>query len=174
MQKNSKRRVKIIGIGGGVSNIINRIKNEDLPVDGYVLIDTDENTLVFSKVDTTLQIKETVCKECDFGITEEINGCDLLVILSCLGGSTGTSTASVVADIARTKNIPTVAIVTMPFGLEGIVRKKVAENGIEKLKAFPEKLIVISNDECKAAAKSFEKAFELADQTIVQEIRNLL
>lgn len=168
MKKQGNLCVKIIGVGDGASNIINRIKNKVERVGEWILVNADEIDLRTSAADVNIQVEN----EPDCGkIAKAISGCNKLIVLTCLGGETGTGIAPVVSELAKDMKIATEVIVTMPFKFEGAVRSQRAENGITALRGIADTFIVISNgDYRKDCGRSFAETFSVIDEAIIRAI----
>lgn len=191
--KESIVKIKIVGVGGGGSNAVERMLENNIPLVNYVTINTDNNGYYSSPAETKIQIglRETKGKgagadpERGFRSAQEnrkdienvIKDCDMLFIASGMGGGTGTGAAPVVAEIARKLGILTVAVVTTPFSFEGRKRMDNALCGIAKLRENVDSLITIPNDNLKYVSNTrvtLSNAFTLADDILVQTVRNLV
>lgn len=159
---NEQPVLKVVGVGGGGGNAVNRmIQNEVKGVD-FVAINTDAQVLRLSKAETRLQIGKLLTRglgagadpeigrqaaeESEDDIREILRGSDMVFITAGMGGGTGTGAAPVVARIAKELGCLTVGIVTKPFTFEGHKRQKQATNGLKQLKPFVDTLIVVPND----------------------------
>lgn len=186
-------QIKIVGVGGGGTNAVERMMKTEIPLVDYVTINTDDGGYQFSHAKTKVQIglKETKgrgagadpekgsrsAQENRKEIEDAIQDCDMVFIASGMGGGTGTGAAPVVAEIAKKHGILTVAIVTTPFAFEGKKRMDNALGGIEALRKNVDALIIIPNDNLKYVADarvSLNNAFELVDDVLVQTVRNLV
>ena len=159
---NEKPILKVVGIGGGGGNAVNRMIENDVKGVDFVVINTDAQVLRLAKADTRLQIGKLLTKglgagadpevgqkaaeESEDEIREILRGSDMVFITAGMGGGTGTGAAPVVAKIAKELNCLTVGIVTKPFSFEGRKRMAQAVKGLEKLKPLVDTLIVVPND----------------------------
>jgi len=155
-------RIKVIGVGGGGSNAVNRMIAEGLRGVEFIALNTDAQVLALSAADTKLQIGEVITRGLGAGGNPEIgrraaeedkqdilmalDGADMVFITAGMGGGTGTGAAPVVAECAREVGALTVAVVTKPFRFEGRKRREIALQGIRELKSRVDTLIVIPND----------------------------
>ena len=172
MKKQVNLCVKIIGVGDGASNIINRIKKRVERIGEWILINADEIDLRTSAADVNIQIEH----KSDFDkITEAISGCDKLIVIACLGGETGTGISSVVSKLATDMKISTEVIVTMPFKFEGRIRSQRAEKGVKALIEVADKVTVISNgDYRRDSDRSFAETFSSIDEAILRKINKIM
>ena len=154
--------IKVIGIGGGGNNAVNRMVAANITSAQFVAINTDKQALLMSKATHRIQIGEKLTRGLGAGadpqigekaaeeskavITDVLKDCDLVFITAGMGGGTGTGAAPVVAQIAKEMGILTIAVVTKPFNFEGRKRMENAELGIENLKKHVDTLVVIPND----------------------------
>lgn len=190
---NSVVRIKIVGVGGGGKNAVERMLETNIPLVNYVTINTDDGAVKTSHAETKLQIgcRETKgygaganpevgfrsAKESYNEIEKVIKGCDMLFITSGMGGGTGTGAAPVVAEIAKKLGILTVAVVTTPFSFEGKKRMENAQNGIAKLRENVDSIVIIPNDNLRLVTQTrvtLTNAFALADDVLVQTVKNLV
>jgi len=191
--KESVVKIKIVGVGGGGKNAVERMLETNIPLVNYVTINTDDGAVKTSHAETKLQIgcRETKgygaganpdvgfrsAKESYNEIEKVIKGCDMLFITSGMGGGTGTGAAPVVAEIAKKLGILTVAVVTTPFSFEGKKRMENAKNGIAKLRENVDSIVIIPNDNLKLVTQTrvtLTNAFALADDVLVQTVKNLV
>ena len=193
MNLDSVVRIKIVGVGGGGKNAVERMLETNIPLVNYVTINTDDGAVKTSHAETKLQIgcRETKgygaganpevgfrsAKESYNEIEKVIKGCDMLFITSGMGGGTGTGAAPVVAEIAKKLGILTVAVVTTPFSFEGKKRMENAQNGIAKLRENVDSIVIIPNDNLRLVTQTrvtLTNAFALADDVLVQTVKNLV
>ena len=186
-------RIKILGIGGGGTNAVERMIDSNVPMVEYVTINTDDGSYLGSRAKTKVQIGRTNTNGRGAGADSEkgklyaeksageiemaLNGCEMLFITAGMGGGTGTGAAPVVAKIAKKLGILTVAVVTKPFSFEGGYRKKQAESGIKNLEQCVDAMIVIPNDNLKNISNSritLSNAFAVADDVLVQTVKSLV
>ena len=184
--------IKVIGVGGGGGNAINRMV--EMQIDGVELIavNTDKQALCFSKAPTKIQIGEKItggrgaganpevgrmaAEEGREAIEEVLNGTQMVFITAGMGGGTGTGAAPVIAEIARSKDILTVGIVTKPFAFEGKHRMQQAEAGIAELAGNVDSLIIIPNERLKnvsAEKITLANGFKVANDVLVDGVRSI-
>ena len=185
MDESNVASIKVIGVGGGGSNAVNRMVESGVQGVTFIAINTDNQALARNKAEIKIQIGEKVTRGLGCGadpsvgeksaeesrdeIAEAISNTDMLFITAGMGGGTGTGAAPVVAQIARDLGILTVAVVTSPFTFEGAKRAANAERGIRELQKSVDSLIVVSNDKLLDVVDdntSFEEAFNMADQVL--------
>jgi len=158
-------QIKVIGVGGGGNNAINRMIEDGLKGVEFVSVNTDKQALFLSKASMKIQIGEKLTRGLGAGsdpevggkaaeesreeIAEAIKGSDMVFVTAGMGGGTGTGAAPVIADIAQGMGALTVGIVTKPFSFEGTKRMKQALAGLEELKKHVDTLIVIPNDKLR-------------------------
>lgn len=188
--------IKVIGVGGGGNNAVNRMITAGVKGAEFVTINTDKQVLAFSKAETKLAIGEKITKGQGAGAKPEIGEraaeesieeiksilaeTDMVFITAGMGGGTGTGAAPVIARVAKEMGILTVGIVTKPFAFEGASRMRSAESGIQKLSEFVDSLVVIPNERLKLVSDTrvtLLNAFEIADDVLrrgVQSISELI
>ena len=177
--------IKVIGVGGGGCNAVDRMIDSGVQGIDFITINTDNQDLARSKAPIRIQIGEKVTRGLGCGadpsvgeksaeesrdeIAEAIKNTDMLFITAGMGGGTGTGAAPVVAQIAQELGILTVAVVTRPFTFEGPRRSQNAERGIRELEKYVDSLIVVGNDKLLEVVDedtSIEDAFNMADQVL--------
>ena len=185
-------KIKVIGIGGGGSNAVNRMIESGLEGVEFIAVNTDSQALLMSKSPKRMQIGEKLTRGLGAGarpdigeraaqesrndILEVLRGSDMVFITAGMGGGTGTGAAPVVAECAREVNALTVAVVTRPFTFEGPKRKKNADMGIEKLKQNVDAIITIPNDRLLQVVDKktpMTKAFVIADDILRQGVKGI-
>jgi cell division protein FtsZ len=185
-------RIKVLGIGGGGSNAVNRMIEEGLQGVEFVAINTDAQALMLSNAPQRVRIgekltkglgsgghPETGCKAAEESgeeLYEVLRGADMVFLTGGMGGGTGTGATPVVANIARELGALTIGVVTRPFTFEGSRRRKVAEEGIARLKEEVDTLIVIPNDRLLQIVEkrvSLQDAFGIADDVLRQGIQGI-
>ena len=185
--------IKVVGVGGGGTNAVNRMVEAGLKGVEFIAVNTDKQALLMSQADKTIHIGEELTRGLGAGANPEI-GCqaaeesrseirealaeaDMVFVTAGEGGGTGTGAAPVVAEIAREEiGALTVGIVTKPFGFEGRVRRNQAEQGCDLLSQKVDTLIVIPNDrllEVIDKKTSALDAFRIADDTLRQGIQGV-
>ncbi len=188
--------IKVVGVGGGGNNAVNRMITAGVKGTEFVTVNTDKQVLMYSKAETKLAIGEKITRGQGAGANPEIgeraaeesieeikallDGTDMVFITAGMGGGTGTGAAPVIARVAKEMGILTIGIVTKPFAFEGPRRMKSAEQGIEKLAEFVDSLVVIPNERLKLVSDTrvtLLNAFEIADDVLrrgVQSISELI
>lgn len=185
-------QIKVVGVGGGGGNAINRMVNAGVRGVEFVAINTDKATLFHSKADQKIQIGEkssngmgaggnpdngrAAAEESRDEIAASIRSADMIFITAGMGGGTGTGAAPVVASIAKELGILTVAIVTKPFAFEGKKRMSQAEAGIAALGEQVDSLVVIPNERLKYVSEqkiTFKNAFIIADDVLRQGVQSI-
>ena len=186
-------RIKIVGVGGGGTNAVERMTEERIPMVEYIAINTDDASVHGASAEVSLQIglKTTQGRgaganpeigrlsalENTLQIKEAIKDCDMLFIVAGMGGGTGTGAAPIVASVAHELDILTVAVVTKPFYFEGRRRLAQAEAGIELLEKEVDAIIVIPNDNLKLVEErkiTFDNALAIADGVLMQTVKNIV
>jgi cell division protein FtsZ len=192
----SRASIKVIGIGGGGGNAINRMIEDRIAGVDFIAANTDAQALRASHASMKLQLGSALTKGLGAGsnpdrgrdaalededrIREYLGDCDMVFITAGMGGGTGTGGAPVIARIARDLGALTVAVVTKPFEFEGKIRRRQAERGIEELREAVDTLITIPNQrllEIVEKKESLMSAFRKADEVLrnaVQGISDLI
>ncbi len=184
--------IKVIGIGGGGNNAVNRMISANITSAHYVAINTDKQDLLMSNADQRLQIGEKITRGLGAGaepeigqkaaeeskgnISEILKDTDLVFITAGMGGGTGTGAAPVVAQLAKEMGILTIAVVTKPFSFEGRKRIENSEKGLENLKKYVDTLVVIPNDklfQLVPKGTPIVEAFRYADDVLRQGIQGI-
>jgi len=185
-------KIKVIGVGGGGNNAVNRMIYAGITSASFVAINTDKQALLMSKAPSRLQIGEKLTRglgagaDPDIGrkaaeesrelIEEVLKDTDLVFVTAGMGGGTGTGAAPVVASIAKEMGILTIAVVTKPFRFEGRKRMENAESGIKDLKNVVDTLVVIPNDKLLTIVPKntpIIDAFKTADDVLRQGIQGI-
>lgn len=185
-------QIKVVGVGGGGSNAVNRMIAAGLRGIEFIAINTDKQALFLSKANTKIQIGDKLTKGLGAGsnpeigekaaneskdeIAQAIKGADMVFVTAGMGGGTGTGAAPVVAQIAKEMGILTVGVVTKPFMFEGRRRMQHAERGIENLKANVDTLVTIPNDRLLQVVEkktSIVDAFKIADDVLRQGVQGI-
>lgn len=185
-------QIKVIGVGGGGGNAVNRMINEGLGGVEFISVNTDNQALMLSKAKTRVRIGDKLTRGLGAGgnpeigrkaaeesadeLYEVVRGADMVFIACGMGGGTGTGASPVVAQIAKELGALTIGVVTRPFSFEGTRRQQSAESGIEALKSQVDTLIVIPNDRLLQIADkraSLQQAFSLADDVLRQGIQGI-
>ena len=184
--------IKVVGVGGGGNNAVNRMIEEGLEGVEFIAINTDAQALLSSNASRTIQIGQKITRGLGAGsnpaigrdaaeesreeIAEALEGADMVFVTAGMGGGTGTGAAPVVAEIAKSLGALTVAVVTKPLTVEGRKRMERAEQGIEILKECVDTLIVIPNDRLLEVAErqtSLLDAFKIADDVLRQGVQGI-
>lgn len=177
--------IRVIGVGGGGCNAVNRMIENAVQGIEFIAINTDIQALQRSKAQIIIQIGEKVTRGLGAGanpemgqkaaeesaeeIEQAITGSDMLFITAGMGGGTGTGAAAIVAQIAKNLGILTVGVVTRPFRFEGARRSQNAERGIRELEQYVDSLVIVPNDKLLDIASedtTMNEAFSLADRVL--------
>ena len=184
--------IKVVGIGGGGVNAVNRMIDAGLKGVEFIAINTDAQALLMSDADVKLDIGRQLTRGLGAGsdpeigrqaaeehrdeIEEMLKGADMVFITAGKGGGTGTGGAPVVAEIAKSIGALTIGVVTRPFGFEGRQRAVRAETGIQKLREKVDTLITIPNDRLLTVSNdktSMVNAFKVADEVLLQGVQGI-
>lgn len=184
--------IKVIGVGGGGGNAVNRMIESKLQGVEYISANTDAQVLAFSNAEQKIQIGSSITKGLGSGSNPEIGrqaaeedkdkilnaleGAEMVFITAGMGGGTGTGGAPIIAKLSKNLGALTVGVVTKPFSFEGHVRMKQAEEGIKLLKECVDTLIVIPNDRLLQVVDkntSILEAFKIADEVLLQGIQGI-
>ena len=184
--------IKVIGVGGGGGNAVNRMVSNGLQGVEFIAMNTDQQALVKNHASVKVQLGSKLTKGRGAGADPEIGqraaeeskdeianalkGSQMVFITAGMGGGTGTGGAPIVAEIAKEMDILTVAVVTKPFGFEGRRRMQQAESGISELKDKVDSLVIIPNERLKHATDqkiTFANAFEIADDVLRQAVQSI-
>ena len=186
-----KAKIKVIGCGGAGGNTINRISEVGITGAETIAINTDAQDLLYVNSNNKVligkeltaglgagsipQVGEEAARESEHDIKQKLEGADMVFITCGLGGGTGTGSAPVIADVAKKMGILTVAIVTMPFAMEGQRRYENAVYGLEKLENLVDTLIVIPNDKLLDLAPDLplHTAFKVADEILTNAVKGI-
>ena len=191
-QSETFARIKVIGVGGGGTNAVNRMIDEGIQGVEFIAVNTDAQALLLSKAQTRVRIGDKLTRGLGAGGNPEIGrksaeesaedlynvlrGSDMVFITAGLGGGTGTGAAPIVAQVARDVGALTIGVVTRPFSFEGGKRMSSAEEGMSKLKEHADTLIVIPNDRLLQIVdkrSSLQDSFRLADDVLRQGIQGI-
>ncbi len=184
--------LKVVGIGGGGSNAVDRMIDEHVQGVEFIAINTDAQALVRSSAPTRIRVGDKATRGLGSGgqpslgqkaaeesldeIREAVEGADMVFIAAGMGGGTGTGGAPVVADVARETGALTVGVVTRPFDFEGSTRARYAEEGVRNLQERVDTLVMIPNQQLLSVADpkmSVTEAFALADDVLRQGIQGV-
>jgi len=184
--------IKVVGVGGGGCNAVNRMVRAKIPGVTFVACNTDAQALMNSEAPNRIRIGEKLTKGLGVGgdpsrgeraadesrdeIYEILRGTEMVFVTAGMGGGTGTGAAPVIAEIAKDCGALTIGVVTKPFAWEGSRRMRQAEEGIERLRDKVDTLIVIPNSrliEICPPTSTVEEAFEMADDVLRQAIQSI-
>ncbi len=192
MNESTPAKIKVVGVGGGGCNAVNRMIDAGMQGVAYIAINTDKQALARCKAETKLQIGEKLTKGLGAGgnpeigqksaeenledLSKFITGADMVFITAGMGGGTGTGAAPIVAKVAKDMGILTVGVVTRPFTFEGKKRSEHAELGIKFLKKYVDSLVIVPNDKLLETVEentSLLQAFDMADEVLKQGIQGI-
>ena len=184
--------IKVIGVGGGGNNVVNRMVHTGTKGVDFIAVNTDKKALTMSAATYKIQIGEKLtqgqgagsdpevgrksAEESRTQIAKALEGANMVFITAGMGGGTGTGAAPIVADIAKEQDILTVGVVTKPFRFEGSRRMKQAEGGIAELRNKVDSLVIIPNERLKLASDTkitMQNAFEIADDVLQQAVQSI-
>ena len=189
-----KANIVVVGVGGGGNNAVNNMIRAGIKSASFIVMNTDMQALNMSLVPEECKIQlganrtgglgagsnpeigKMAAEESREEIKNVLEGIDLLFITAGMGGGTGTGAAPVVAEIAKSMGILTVAVVTKPFNFEGAIRMANAEAGIRNLKNFVDTLLIIPNQKLLEVLDNktgFKRAFEIADDVLRQGVQGV-
>ena len=189
--KNQRAKIKVVGTGGGGNNTINRITEVGISGAETIAVNTDAQDLLYCNADTKIligrevtgglgagsipQVGEEAARESEHELRDKLRGADMVFITCGLGGGTGSGSAHVIAEVAKKTGALTVAIVTMPFSMEGQRRYENAIIGLEKLENHVDTLIVIPNDKLLELAPDLplQTAFKIADEILTNSVKGI-
>ena len=185
-------QIKVIGVGGGGSNAVNRMVEEGIHGVEFIAINTDSQALLLSEAPQRVRIGDKLTRGLGAGgdpiigekaaeesreeIDAIVDGADMVFITAGMGGGTGTGAAPIIAEISREAGALTIGVVTRPFTFEGSRRRVVCEDGMERLKEKVDTLIIIPNDrllDIVDKKASIQAAFRLADDVLRQGIQGI-
>ena len=182
-------KIKVIGVGGGGCNAVNRMIESGIKGVEFIVANTDLQVLNTSKAGIKIQLGSTglgagadpevgraAAMETKESITEVLKGADMVFVTCGMGGGTGTGAAPIVAEIAKEMGILTIGVVTKPFAFEGRVRMKNATEGIKNLQENVDTLITVPNDKLLQIVSqntSMMDAFSMADNVLKQGIQSI-
>lgn len=189
--KKQSAKIKVIGIGGGGNNSLNRMKEIGIKGGELIAVNTDAQDLLYTDVDQKIligreltqglgagsnpKVGEEAAKESIAEIKKKLAGSDMVFITCGLGGGTGTGAAPEIAKIAKKQGALTIGIVTLPFTIEGAKRIENAMYGLEKLESIVDTLIVIPNDKLLELAPDLplHTAFKIADEILTNAVKGI-
>jgi len=184
--------IKVVGVGGGGNNVVNRMVRTGIKGVDFIAVNTDKQALSVSSATYKIQIGEKLTNGQGAGANPEVGrksaeenrtqiakaleDADMVFITAGMGGGTGTGAAPIVADIAKELGVLTVGVVTKPFHFEGPRRMRAAEAGITELREKVDSLVIIPNERLKLASDqkiTFSNAFEIADDVLQQAVQSI-
>ena len=185
-------QIKVIGVGGGGTNAVNRMISEGLKGVDFIAVNTDAQALISSQATSKLRIGDKLTRGLGAGgdpergskaaeesadeLSEALRESDMVFVTAGMGGGTGSGAAPVIAKLARESGSLTIGVVTKPFSFEGAKRKRVAEEALNRLKDNVDTLIIIPNDrllDIVDKKASLQSAFRLADDVLRQGIQGI-
>ncbi len=189
--KTHRTIIKVLGTGGAGNNTITRLTEVGINGVETVAINTDAQDLLFTKADNKIligknissglgagsdpQIGEDAAREDEEEIRKILEGSDMVFITCGLGGGTGTGSAPIIAEIAKSLNALTILIITLPFSEEGVLRKENALNGLKRLRENSDTVIVVQNDKLLDLVPDLplNAAFKVADEILVNAVKGI-
>lgn len=184
--------IKVIGVGGGGCNAVNRMVEAELKGVDFIAVNTDRQALNRCLAQTKIQIGEKLTRGLGAGanpevgqkaaeetldeITAQLDGADMVFITAGMGGGTGTGAAPIIAKAAKDMGILTVGVVTKPFTFEGAKRRRQAELGINFLRKYVDSLVIVPNDKLVDNSQrntTMVQAFEMADNVLKQGVQGI-
>ena len=185
-------QIKVIGVGGGGNNAVNRMIEAEVKCVEFIAVNTDKQDLTLSAASQKIQIGEKITKGLGAGavpeigrkaaeesrdeIAQAIKGADMVFVTAGMGGGTGTGAAPIVAEVAKEMGVLTVGIVTKPFWFEGKVRQNNSNEGITNLMGAVDTLVVIPNDKLLEVAENrtpLTESFRMADDILRQGVQGI-
>jgi cell division protein FtsZ len=189
--KKQATRIKVVGIGGGGGNSLNRMREIGIKGGELIAMNTDAQDLLYTNADQKVllgkeltqglgagsnpKIGEEAAKESESEIKKRLSGSDMIFITCGMGGGTGTGAAPVVSSIAKKLGALTIGVVTMPFTIEGAKRIENAVYGLERMEVLTDTLIVIPNDKLLELAPELplHTAFKIADEILTNAVKGV-
>ena len=188
----SPATIKVVGVGGGGSNAVDRMIMDGMQGVEFITVNTDAQALASSRAPQRIQIGAAMTRGLGSGgnpvigqksaeesaeeLYHSLKGADMLFVTAGMGGGTGTGAAPIVAGIGQDLKMLTVGVVTRPFNFEGVYRRKMGEQGIEQLRPLVDTLIVVPNDRLLQTANrhtSMVEAFRMADGILRQAVQGI-
>jgi len=187
--KKQSAKVKVIGVGGGGGNTINRMKEIGIKGSELIAVNTDAQDLLYTNADFKIligkeltqglgagsnpKIGEEAAHESEHEIKKKLSGSDMVFVTCGLGGGTGTGAAPVIAQLSKKSGALTIGVVTLPFTIEGKKRIENANYGLERLESVVDTLIVIPNDKLLELAPELplHTAFKVADEILTNAVK---
>lgn len=185
-------QIKVIGVGGGGNNAVNRMIEAEVKCVEFIAVNTDKQDLTLSHASQKIQIGEKITKGLGAGavpeigkkaaeesrdeIAQAVKGADMVFVTAGMGGGTGTGAAPIVAEVAKEMGVLTVGIVTKPFWFEGKTRQRNSDAGIKELMGAVDTLVVIPNDKLLEVAENrtpLTESFRMADEILRQGVQGI-
>ena len=189
--KKQSAKIKVIGVGGGGNNSLNRMREIGIKGGELIAINTDAQDLLYTNADVKIligkeltqglgagsnpKVGEEAAKESEMEIRKRLSGSDMIFITCGLGGGTGTGAAPFIAGLAKKQGALTIGVVTLPFTIEGKKRIENSMNGLERLEAMVDTLIVIPNDKLLELAPDLplQTSFKIADEILTNAVKGV-
>jgi len=189
--KTQTAKIKVIGVGGGGNNSLNRMKEIGIRGGELIAVNTDAQDLLYTNADQKIligkeltkglgagsnpRVGEEAAKESESEIKKRIASSDMVFITCGLGGGTGTGAAPVIAEMAKKQGALTIGVVTLPFTIEGKKRIENAMNGLERMQGVVDTLIIIPNDKLLELAPDLplHTAFKIADEILTNAVKGV-
>lgn len=189
--KRQNAKIKVVGVGGAGGNSLSRMREIGIKGGELIAVNTDAQDLLYANVDQKIligkeltsglgagsnpRIGEEAAKESDSEIKKKLSGSDMIFITCGMGGGTGTGAAPVVASLAKKQNALVIGIITMPFTIEGKKRIENAVDGLERMEAVVDTLIVIPNDKLLELAPDLplHTAFKISDEILTNAVKGI-
>ena len=189
--KKQAAKIKVIGVGGAGGNSLSRMKEIGIKGGELIAINTDAQDLLYTNADQKIligreltqglgagsnpKVGEQAARESESEIKKKISGSDMIFITCGLGGGTGTGAAPLICGLAKKQGALTIGVVTLPFTIEGKKRLENAMNGLERLEAVADTLIVIPNDKLLELAPELplHTAFKIADEILTNAVKGI-
>ncbi|MDY6959644.1 MAG: cell division protein FtsZ [Halobacteriota archaeon] len=186
-----KTDIKVVGCGGGGSNTVQRMEEEGIKGAELFALNTDAQHLLYIRATNKIligrkktrglgagslpQMGEDAARETEEEIRQSLEGADMVFVTCGLGGGTGTGSAPVIAEAARDAGALTIAVVTLPFSVEGVVRRANAEAGLERLRDVTDTVIVVPNDKLLDIVPQLPlyAAFKVADEVLMRAVKGI-
>lgn len=189
--KKQAAKIKVIGVGGAGGNSLSRMREIGIKGGELIAVNTDAQDLLYTNADQKIligreltqglgagsnpKVGEQAARESESEIKKKISGCDMLFITCGLGGGTGTGAAPLICGLAKKQGALTIGVVTLPFTIEGKKRLENAMNGLERMEAVADTLIVIPNDKLLELAPELplHTAFKIADEILTNAVKGI-
>ncbi len=189
--KKQSAKIKVIGVGGGGNNSLSRMREIGIKGGDLIAVNTDAQDLLYTNADQKIligreltqglgsgsnpKIGEEAAKESESEIKKKLANSDMVFITCGMGGGTGTGAGPVIASLAKKQGALTIGVVTMPFTIEGRKRIENAVNGLERMEAVVDTLIVIPNDKLLELAPELplQTAFKIADEILTNAVKGI-